>query len=524
MIRRVALGLIAAVLILGLSGIGVGSAQTVQSKDTFVMGVESDIATMDPNAAQGWAALSVWGNMYQALVSVSGLDWHIIPGLAESWENPDALTWKFRLRLGVKFHNGQALTSHDFAYSAGRILGTVDPKYPGFARQLYREIIADIQTPDDRTIIIKTLKPEASFIHQIGGIFIVPKAYAEKVGDEELAKSPVGTNNYKFKERRIGESTTLEAFKDFWNKKPKPYESGPAGPKYAAFKILPEMQTRIAALRAGEISAAMGITMDMGRDLEKTPGIKVYYTAINQPQYIMCNWRAKNDPQTGAPNPLCDLRVRQALSHAVDVDAIISHYLTGREYRTTLVGKGSIGYNPKAFFYDYNPEKAKALLKEAGYPNGFPLTFFVLQDVRPEIEALAQYWRDAGIDVKFQHTTSAVVIRQVIKKQLYGCTLWNSGRGSDTVKGQATMLMYDGQYAIHGENKKIEEMAEAQQHEMNEAKRARLIHEMFQIIRQEAWFVPLWEPVALRAIRAEWEYKNWPAVAGILLSNLKHRP
>jgi len=524
MFLRAILGMVVVGLILGFAGIGVYSAQIVQSKDTFVMGVENDIPTLDPNAAMGFSAISVWAEMYQALVTVSGLDWHIVPGLAESWENPDPLTWKFRLRPGVKFHNGQVLTAQDFAYSAGRILGTVDPKYPGFARRLYQDLIASVETPNDRTVIVKTRRPEASFIHQIGGIFIVPKAYAEKVGAEELAKSPVGTGNYKFKERRIGESITLEAFPDYWNQHPKEGEIGPAGPKYAAFKIIPEMQTRIAALKAGEISAAMGINMDMARDLEKTRIINVYYTAINLPQYIMCNWRAKTDPQTGAPNPLCDLRVRQAMGHAVDVEALIKNYLTGREYRTTLVGKGAIGYSPNVFSYGYNPEKAKALLKEAGYPKGFPLTFFVLQDVRPEIEALAQYWRDVGIDVKFQPTTTSVVIRQVIKKQLYGCTFWISGRGSDTVKGQAIMLMYDGQYAIHGENKKVEEMVEAQQHEMDEAKRARLIHEMFEIIRKEAWFVPLWEPVAIRAIRAEWEYKNLPAVAGIWLSNVKRKP
>ena len=84
------------------------------------------------------------------------------------------------------------------------------------------------------------------------------------------------------------------------------------------------------------------------------------------------------------------------------------------------------------------------------------------------------------------------------------------------------MLKYDGMYAMHGGNKRVEELADLQQHEMDETKRAELIHEMFSILWQDAWFVPLWEPVAIKAIRTEWDYVNWPAVAGILLSNV-HR-
>ena len=396
---------ILACLTVGVLFIGASFAETPAREDTFIMGVESDITSLDPNSAAGWSAISVWAQMYQALVTVSGIDWHIIPCLAESWETPDELTWKFHLRPGVKFHNGQLLTATDFEYSAGRILGTVDRRYGGFARRLYKQLIASIEIPDDRTMIVKTHQPEASFINQIGGIFIVPRAYVEKVGHNGLAKQPVGTSNYQFVERRIGESITLKGFDGFWNRNPRPGEIGPAGPKYVVFKILPEMQTRIAALKTGEIDAGTGISMDMAKDLETVPEIKVYYTSINQPQYIYCNWRAKTDPKTGEPNPLVDVRVRRALNHAVDVDAIIKNYLTGREYRTTLVGRGAIGYNPDVPFYNYDPEKAKALLKEAGYAKGFPLTFYVLQDVRPEYQALTQYWRDVGIDVKFQHTT-----------------------------------------------------------------------------------------------------------------------
>lgn len=232
----------------------------------------------------------------------------------------------------------------------------------------------------------------------------------------------------------------------------------------------------------------------------------------------MFNWIAKKDPKTGEPNPLCDVRVRKALNYALDLDAVITNYLTGREYRTTLVGRGSIGYNPSVPFYEYNPEKAGQLLKEAGYPHGFTLTYHLPKDVRPSSQAIAQYWRDIGVDVRFKRTTTPVVMRAVLRKKFYGIVHWNSGRGTETVKGFFdTMLRPEGMYALQGPDERVVALVKKQGKEFDLKKREKLINEIIQILWKDAWYVPLWEAVSITALRKEWHYESMPAITGIFL-------
>jgi len=487
----------------------------------FIMPMEFDISTLDPSKALAWTSRNVWANIFMALAGPSGLDWKTIPFLAESWQNVNQNTWKFTLRQGIRFQDGSPMTSADMKFSFDRVMGRLNPRFPGFSKKMYSDLIDTMETPDERTIVFTTKYAEPLFPFVISAIFMVPKAYIEKVGDDGFAENPVGQGPYKFKEWKRGESVTLEAYEDYFNTKPKKGELGYSKIKTVIFRVIPEMQTRMAALEAGELNAMLGVSYDSVKDLEKDPKIQLYYMPINSPQLIMFNWRADKDPATGKPNPFLDVRVRQALNLALDLDAIIKHYLTGREYRTTLVGKGSSGYNPKVPFYRYNPEKAKSLLKEAGYPDGFEVPFHVPTDVRPETQAIAQYWRDAGIRVQLKHTTQALVMNEVFRKELYGLVHWNIGRGSETRKGFFdTMLLYDGQYALHAKDERIEKLVNQWIVEFDPAKQTALTTQIIDILWKDAWYVPLWEPVAITALRKEWKYEYLPAVPGLWLPNI----
>ena len=499
-------------------------AEPAKPEGTFITAMEFDAGSLDPNLATAWASKGITYNIFQALTGQSRLSYETIGNVAKSWDMENQTTWKFKLRQGVKFQNGQPLTSKDVAFSFNRLMGRIDRRYAGFAKKMYSRLIDRIETPDDYTVVFYTKYPEPVFTYMLGGILIVPQAYVEEIGDKEFAKKPIGCGPYRFKDRKRGESITLGANETFWNTDSNPEQIGPSRVEAVVFRIIPQMQTRIAALKANEIHACVGITVDQSRALEKESDIRLYYNDVNRPQSIKFNWLDEKDPSTGEPNPLRDVRVRRALNYALDLDTIIKSYLTGKEHRTTLIGRGSFGYNPDVPFYTYNPEKAKALLKEAGYENGFSMPFFSSTDIRPEMQAIFQYWRDVGINVQIKQTTQALVIGQVLQKKLYGFVRWNHGRGAETAKGFFdTMLLYEGQYAQHPKDERIETLVQQWLQEFDLEKRARLTHEIITILWEDAWYVPLWEPVVIAALRNEWDYEHTDAMGSFVLPYISRK-
>lgn len=499
----------------------VGSAQ---AKEKFVLAISSDISTLDPNHATGWTSRGVWGYIYQPLIWTSGINREQLPCLAESWELVNPTTWKFRIRKGITFENGEPLTAADVKFSIDRILRRVNTRYLGFATALFSRFIDKVEAPDNKTLMITTKYPEPTFLHLLTAIFVVDKEYVEKSGDREMAKHPVGTGPFKFLDRKPSESITLVANKNYWNTNPHPGTFYPPKIDEVEMKIIPQLQTRMAALKAKEIDGDGSIELDMAKELEKDPNINVYYTVDNSPQMVMFNWRMEKDPNTGDPNPFCDVRVRKALNYAVDIPALIKNYLTGRERRATLIGSGAVGYDPDVPFYEYNPEKAKQLLAEAGYPDGFETNYYTLAHMPPVSQALVQYWRDIGLKINLKMTTLPVVQRAVINKKLDGMISWSCGRGGETAKQFFdSTIRYDGMWAMHARDERLETLVDKQGKEFDQNNRAAMIDEIVKTLWEEAWFVPLWEPVVIKAIRNEWNYEDWPAAVGIYLTNLSRK-
>jgi len=498
-------------------------AESPQPAGTVTIATANDVPTLDPNHAASSPGRNIFSYIYQAPTFPNFMNWKSQPYLAESWECLDPLTWKFKLRKGIKFHNGQPLTSADLKFSIYRIIGRIDPKYSGAAKFIYQRLIDEVETPDDYTVIVRTKYPEVSFIYFSGGIFVVPQAYTEKVGDKGLAENPMGTGPFVFKGRKVAESISLEAFPDYWFTNPPPGMLGPSKIKTAVFRIIPKLQTRVAALKAGEVDVAHEISPDMAKELEKASGIKVHYGLSNQPFALVMNWRAEKDPKTGRPNPFRDVRVRKAMNHAVDVSAVIQNYLTGRERLTTMVGYGSIGYDPDVPRYEHNPEKARELLAEAGYPHGFSIPFWVTE-VTPTIEALSQSLRNVGIKPEYNIKTNAVIMRQLLRKRLYGVFIKGDGRGPDTAGSMfQNWLKYEGVLSLSGQDEAIEALVQKQAQEFDESKRAAIIHQVVQKIWQDAWYVPLWEPVIPYAISDKWDYTPMETLGAVYLPNLIQR-
>jgi peptide/nickel transport system substrate-binding protein len=462
-----------------------GKTTDVPPEGTLIVATTGEIRYSDPNRES--ANLFFHGGVSGSLIRRNTSHGRYSRSLARSWELIDSTTWKFTLQKGIKFHNGLTVTSADVKYSFDRTMGKFDPRFRGFRRATLRRVIAAIETPDEYTIIFKTKDPDSSFLGIPQLLQIVPKAYVEKVGDREFAKKTIGFGPWKVKEIKVGESIEIEAFEHYWNVNPQPGEMGRPKIKSFIVRTLPKQATMVAALKAGEIDSIMGVRADMVEELRAMNNITVYQSPSPLQGFIIMNCRSRSDP----PNPLRDIRVRQALNYALDWDAIIKNFLTGKEYRTTLIDKDQIGYDPNTHKFPYDPEKAKTLLAEAGYADGFTIPYhYVSSEHSPTREVIWDYWRKVGVRVDPQAHTFPVVVRGVYSKSFLGLVPWASGVSRDPGNWLRVMIPYDGEHALHARHKKAEELFEKQSTEFDENKRAELIKQLNEIVLREVWLIP----------------------------------
>lgn len=500
-------------------------AAAAASEGTIRIAIRTDVPTLDPQK-QGGGMPYILYSVYEGLARTSSLEMKVIPVLAD-FENVNPTTWKFTLKKGITFQNGEPLTAEDVQYSLFRQIGKIDPNFQAQAGYQYRKVIADVQTPDEYTVLVITHEPEVTLpvLIRQGAIYIVPKDYVEKVGFDEFAKKPNGSGPFKLKEHRISEFIALEANENYWNKNPMPGQFQTPQVKEVILPIIPQLQTAVAAFMAGEVDAVAGLSTDAAKNLEKRPDATIYYTVVSKPQYIMMNWYGCEKDKPGQENPFCDVRVRKAMNMAIDVPALIKNYGTGKEIRTTLVAKGAIGYNPDVPYYDYNPQKARELLKEAGYPNGFTTKLNVLADKPSYQDALAQYWRNIGVSIQYRVTTGAVAVREAYRKKLEGLVEWSAGTGVDSANGFFKAYVHSGStIPLHAKDARIDALVDQQATEFDEAKRAETIHEIITTLWEEAWYIPLWEPVSMRALNtSKWTYDEQPNLSFFDMTRIKKK-
>jgi peptide/nickel transport system substrate-binding protein len=319
--------------------------------------------TLDPN----WDTLvliqNIIANMCDPLVQFND-KLEIEPVLAESWEIKDPTTYVFRLRKGVKFHNGQDFTSADVKYSLEWILNKDNKsKLAG-----YYSYVDQVETPDDYTAIIRTKTPYGPALGSLTVLFITPKATAEKMGRAEFAKHPVCTGAFKFVEWVKDQRVVMEANEQYWRGAPKI--------KKITWRNIQEDSTRLAELRTGGIDVAIRVPMAQIELLQSDPKLKVLSIPTTRTKWVTLNTWAK---------PFSDKRVRQALNYAINKEEIVqalykgNAHITGQPYAPAV-----FGYNPDVKSYPFDPAKAKALLAEAGYPNGFDAVLDIDEPVHVE--------------------------------------------------------------------------------------------------------------------------------------------
>ena len=361
--------------------INVGSTIAKENKDTLVVADMYAPKTVDPHAAGDSASVNVLNEITETLVEYNS-EGEIVPLLAKKWERLDDLTYKFYLRKGVYFHNGEEMTAEDVVFSFKRALS------PAGARVQYIMKAVDpegFEIIDDYTVIIRTKESFSPFISYLPyiGASIINKEYYESE-DQKVSMHPVGTGPYKFVEWKHGDKVELERFEDYWGKKPY-FEN-------MVIKAMTEANSRAIALETGGVDIAYNITSNHVDRIRENPDVELKRRLSTVFTYLGFN--------CGKP-PLDNMKLRKAIDYAIDEKSIVASVFRG-------VGVYTPGpVTPEQNYFlegecKYNPEKAKELLKEIEMDSGLKLSLLVNdRDERIDIAQIVQaQLREVGIEVE----------------------------------------------------------------------------------------------------------------------------
>ena len=362
-------------------------------KGKAVISTAYDLPTMDPHMHGVRPMLIVGWHLFDNLLYRDPKTMKIVPHLVTSWKIIDDLTWEFTLRKDVKFHNGYPFTARDVKFSFDRVLNP-DQKSPQRGNHV---LVKEVEIIDDYRFRIHTHKPHPLLLERLTSFQMISEKYAKEKGDAHLALHPVGTGPYKFVRWKKGRELVLEANENYWK--------GAPHIETLVWRTVPETATQIAELLSGGVDFMESVPPDQIDLINKSGVARILEVPILRVAFIWLDGAGR----TG-PNPFQDKRVRQAINYAANMDGYIKHIMRGRARRiATIANPLAFGYDPTVKPYPYDPEKAKKLLAEAGYPDGFEVRHVNSHQRMPGqrqfIEALQPDLAKVGIRIKIQEYT-----------------------------------------------------------------------------------------------------------------------
>ncbi len=420
------------------------------------------------------------------------------PSLASSWStSEDTLSYEFVLREGIKFHNGETVTADDVKFSFER--------YRGAAYKLIKDQVDAIETPDPRHVRFKLKKPWPDFLTfystASGAGWVVPKKYVEKVGDDGFRKHPIGAGPYKFVSFSAGDEMVLEAFEGYWRKAP--------AVKRIVMKVIPDESTRLAALKGGEVDIAYSIRGELAEELQRLPGLEIKSIVLQAPNWIY--FPEQWDPKS----PWFDLRVRQAANLALDRVGMSKALFLGKCMITSSIIPNSFEYywQPPPAVYD--PAKARELLAEAGFPNGFDSGLFYCDSSYTNIgEVAVNNFHEVGIRTKLQPIERAgFAAAYAAKKYTRGVLRGASGAFGNAATRLASFVASGGA-AVYGGYPDIDALYPQQTNELDTGKRAATLEKMQRLVHEKAIFAPIWQLAFLNGVGPRVGKSSFGRIAG----------
>ena len=378
MYQKIKVLLLSLVAIMLLAACGGSKEEAAAEKDTLVVAQGADAKSLDPHASNDQPSSRVSAQIYDRLVEAN-LDMDIIPGLAESWEQPDSLTTIFKLREGVKFHNGEELKASDVKFTIDRMVASPTVHH-------IIQAVDNVEVLSDYEVQITTTAPFGALLHHLShtAASILNEKAVTEAGDN-YGQKPIGTGPYMFVKWDAGDRVVLKANEDYFR--------GAPVIKNLVFRNITEGTNRTIGLETGEVDIAYDIEPIDVAAIENSADLKLTQEPSLSMAYIGFNMNKE---------PYNNQKVREAISHAIKVDDIIDAVLMGAGDRANSpIGPKVFGYNPNAKEPVYDVELAKQLLAEAGYPNGFKTSIWTNDNpVRVQIcQILQAQLMEIGIEM-----------------------------------------------------------------------------------------------------------------------------
>jgi len=469
-----------------------------------------DVTSMDPHFHNLTPNNNIAAHVFDTLV-MKEPGGRIKPGLAESWRAVDETTWEFRLRKGVRFHDGSIFTAADVVFSLDRIPNVPNSPSPftTYTKQVTETIVVD-----PWTLRLKSAAPYPQMPTDMSTVMIVSsKAAATATTDDfNTGKAAVGTGPFKFVRWRKGDRIELARNDDYW---------GPVAPwERVTFRIITSDPTRVASLLAGEVGAIENVpTTDLAK-LASNKELSIFRTVSVRLMYLHLDTAREKTPfatdKAGTPlakNPLRDLRVRRAMSKAINRQALVERVMEGAAVATgQLMPAGFFGHTPALKPERYDPDGAKKLLAEAGYPDGFGLTLHAPNNryVNDEqiAQAIAQMLARVGIQTRVNAMPASVYFSRGSKLEF---SFMLVGWGAETMEAssplKALLATFNKEKGMGAANRgrysnpKLDAVLEQALATVNDFNRERLLREATELGVGDLGIIPLYHQHNLWAAR-----------------------
>lgn len=512
-------------LLVFLAPLGLGQAAVAQAPKTLVIAIGADQTGMDPQTVQNNESGFVMSTIYDSIVNYKPGSSEVGPGLAESWTiSPDGKVYTFKLRRGVKFHDGTPMNARTVAEDVDRAINPNNPcyvlnrkgvdTYDDFTFGSAKDgTVAKMDVVDEYTLRFTLPQPNAPFLSSVAMVWQgIVSPTATKKYNCDAGQRPVGTGPFKFVEAVRNDHITVEANRDYWGGRPKVDR--------IIFKIVPESATRTLMLERNQAQILADVPPSDYPRVTGNPQLKIY----RQPGLTILGVGMSNDL-----GPLQDKRVRQAMNYAVDKDAINKGLYGGATTASQGMPPVLWGFNKSVQPYPYDPAKAKALLTEAGYPNGFPVEMMVYANPRGYNpvggaklgEAVQGYLAKVGVSVKITQYEWGAYLQKLRRTQWAGFAIcgW-SGDNGDPDNFLGDLFEYDeaaGKPRTNDcgrhRNPAYDTLMVQGRQTTDQAKRAQIYQQANQILRDDAPWIFINHMNQVRATRAN--------VKGFLLNPLQ---
>lgn len=495
------------------------------------IGVSSEVTTLDPHFFHLTSNTEIDKLIYSGLVTQNA-QLKIVPDLAVSWKNVDPTHWEFKLRQGVKFQDGTPFTADDVVFTYQRARNV--PNSPGPFLQFLKHV-AKTTAVDDHTVMIETDQPDPILLNEISNVWIVSRKIGENAttSDYNSRKAAIGTGPYRVVEWIPGDHITLERYDGYFGPKP--------DWEHVTYKPIVNDATRVAALLSGDVDLISNVPGNDIARLKRDPKITLGTMESNRCYFWTLDVSRDASPQItdmdGKPldkNPMKDVRVRRAMSMAIDRAALVSKVMQGQAVEAAQFNpQGTPGTSPRLKPTPYDLAGAKKLLAEAGWGKGFGVVVNSTNDRYPGDglvnQAVAQMWTRLGLKATVNTLPKAVYFPRVVKLEF---SVLLSGNSTDTGEPLSQLQYLLGTYnpakgygaGNYGRwsDPKFDAIIDKAASTLDDTKRNALLGEAYDYaIGQQVVVIPMLFPITTWAMHKGITYNGFPQEATV--ASLVHK-